>query len=124
MSIDPDRCLDPEWLERHMPEDERLRRQQAAAEREERLGKIEKITGATRAEIEANPTRFEIMAMFGLSEADVKAASEHGGDNDCCNCGNRWWNRQAGCGHWFCDVCLGRGRDEDCGACSNAEARP
>lgn len=39
----------------------------------------------------------------------------------CVNCGLLWYNETASrCGHWFCDICLGRGHDEDCPACREA----
>lgn len=41
----------------------------------------------------------------------------------CVNCGLLWYNETGNnCGHWFCDICLGRGRDEDCCACRDAAA--
>lgn len=61
-----------------------------------------------------------IMDLFGLTEEDVAEARAYGGENDCCNCGNRWWCERAACGHWFCSVCLGRERDDPCVACGAA----
>lgn len=40
---------------------------------------------------------------------------------ECVNCGLHWYNETGNrCAHWFCDICLGRGRDEDCPACREA----
>lgn len=60
--------------------------------------------------------RTEMREALGLDKPDEK----RDGGGPCVNCGLCWFNEKAECGHWFCDICLGRGRDETCQRCADA----